>query len=525
MDLPHIVREWSFASALVGLGGVVFLALYITSIAYEAFISPLSKYPAPIYCHISHFPVAWHMWHGTLPYWIDRLHKKYGPIVRVSPTELSYTASQAWKDVYGHSRGSDEKKKRGCAKNPRFYGPVRDLDNGTPGILEADDANHARFRRIFSHAFSAKALLEQEPIFEKYTSLLVRRLKDKMAEGSSRGGGFDLSAWYNYTTFDVMADLTFGESLGLLEKAQYAPWIAAIWNSFQAGVVFRSMRYWPPFYRILRLAFGAKLREKRRVQFRFCADSVDRRLARDPTHTHKDLWSLVLAQKEEEGRLTLPEMHTNASAFMMAGTETTATACAGLTYYLLKHPDKMERVVREIRDTFQSEEDMTIVRMQRLEYLQACLDETLRIYPPSVTGFQRITPPEGAEICGRFVPGGTSVYVSNYACFRSELNFRDPEKFIPERFLDTTGAFAHDNRAALQPFSHGPRACMGRHMAYVEMRMIMTKMLWNFDLKLCDEDENWLDQPVFLVFKKRPLLVHVRPRNDWKQEANTFQAM
>lgn len=111
-----------------------------------------------------------------------------------------------------------------------------------------------------------------------------------------------------------------------------------------------------------------------------------------------------MRQKEEE-RLTLDEMHNNSSAFMMAGTETTATLRAGLTYHLLKHPEKMDKLVKEIRTSFHSESEMTITRMQHLEYLQACLDEALRVYPPSVTGFQRRTPPEGAEICGRFVPG------------------------------------------------------------------------------------------------------------------------
>ncbi|EFQ36369.1 cytochrome P450 [Colletotrichum graminicola M1.001] len=508
MDWLYQTPERVMTTAL-GFFGVFVLVAYIASVVYEAFISPLSKYPAPIYCHVSHLPVAWHMWRGTHPYWLDGLHKRYGRVVRVSPSELSYTDGRAWKDIYGHTREG----KRGCPKNPRFYGPVKDLDNGTPGILEADDVNHARFRRIFSHAFSPKALQEQEPIFQKYTTLLTQRLKEKM-DGNSQGE-FDLLAWYNYATFDVMADLTFGESLKLLETTAYIPWIDAIFNSLQAGVIFRSMRYWPLLYRGLRLAFGAKLREKRRVQFRYCAESVDRRLEKPPSaEARTDLWSLVLRHQEKEDRLTLPEMHTNSSAFMMAGTETTATACGGLTYYMLKHPGVMEKLVREIRTSFDSEQDITIARMQRLEYLQACINETLRVYPPSVTGFQRVTPPEGAEICGRFVPGGTSVYVSNYACFRSELNFKDPEKFIPERFLDQTGDyFEYDNRAALQPFSYGPRVCMGKHMAYVEIRMIMVKMLWNFDLKLCDEDEDWLDQPVFLVFKKRPLMVKVRPRS------------
>lgn len=160
------------------------------SIIYEAFFSPLSKYPAPFYCHMSHFPAAWHMWHGTHTYWINRLHKKYGYVVRTSPSELSFIDGQAWKDIYGHTREG----KKGCAKEPRFYGPVKDLDNGTPGILESDDVNHARFRRIFSHAFSPKALLEQEPIFQKYTTLMIHKLKEKMAgEGQEN---FDLLAWY-----------------------------------------------------------------------------------------------------------------------------------------------------------------------------------------------------------------------------------------------------------------------------------------------------------------------------------------
>jgi len=160
-------------------------------------------------------------------------------------------------------------------------------------------------------------------------------------------------------------------------------------------------------YKALRFIAGKKLREKRRQQFKFCSDSVDNRLAKDPEHTHLDLWSLVLRQKEEQ-RLTLDEMHTNSSAFMMAGTETTATLLSGLTYYLLKTPGKMDKLVREIRSNFHSEEDITNVSMQKLEFLQACLDEALRIYPPSVTGFQRRTPPGGAEICGRFVPGNVS---------------------------------------------------------------------------------------------------------------------
>ncbi|KLU92793.1 hypothetical protein MAPG_11778 [Magnaporthiopsis poae ATCC 64411] len=501
MDTPG----WAWPN--LGVIGLVILlvAQYIVFLVRSLFLSGLRDYPGPFWCRISHVPAMWHLWHGTHAYWIHRLHQRYGSVVRVTPTELSYTDAEAWKDIYGHAHQSHQVN----GKEPRFYGPVKDLDNGTPGILEAGDEDHTRMRRIFSHAFSHKAIREQEPIFQAYTDKLISKLREVMA--TDEGREFDILAWYNYTTFDVMADLTFGESLGLLDTRVYEPWIAAITKSLEAGVIFRGMRYWPWLYRAYRSLFGRSLRDKRRVQFRYCAERVDRRLKRDPNHTRTDMWSLVLRQKEEE-RLTLPEMHTNSSAFMIAGTETTATLCTGLTYLLLRHPAKMERLVKEIREGFSGPEDMTINRMQHLRYLQACLDETLRFYPPSATGFQRCAPPEGATICGKWVPGKTTLYVSNYACFRSKENFRDPDSFVPERFLPGSEYEATDNRAALQPFSYGPRNCMGRHMAYVEMRMIMVKMLWNFDLELCDGQENWLDQKVYLVFQKHPLMVRIRPR-------------
>lgn len=136
------------------------------------------------------------------------------------------------------------------------------------------------------------------------------------------------------------------------------------------------------------------LHEKRRAQCEYYADNVDRRLEKDSEHTHPGLWSLVLRQKQEE-RLTLGEIDTHSSPFMMTGMETTETLCTGMTYYLLKHPEKMGKLVKEIRTSFNSEDEMTITRMQRLGYLQVYLDGTLRVYPPPVTGYQRKTSPGG----------------------------------------------------------------------------------------------------------------------------------
>ncbi|KAK5130047.1 hypothetical protein LTR08_002521 [Meristemomyces frigidus] len=85
--------------------------------------------------------------------------------------------------------------------------------------------------------------------------------------------------------------------------------------------------------------------------------------------------------------------YANSDILMVAGTETTATLLSGLTFHLLKNPDKLAKLVTEIRSALASEEEITIERLQALPYLHACIEEGLRMYPPISNGLPRIVPP------------------------------------------------------------------------------------------------------------------------------------
>lgn len=98
--------------------------------------------------------------------------------------------------------------------------------------------------------------------------------------------------------------------------------------------------------------------------------------------------------------------------FMLAGTETTATLLSGLTFMLLKHPDRLRRLTDEVRSSFASDGNMSMSSLSRLEYLGACIEEGLRLYPPVAVGTPRTVPQGGATVCGRWVPGGVSLIVS-----------------------------------------------------------------------------------------------------------------
>lgn len=108
-----------------------------------------------------------------------------------------------------------------------------------------------------------------------------------------------------------------------------------------------------------------------------------------------------------EGKGLAPSgLHSNGQIFMTGGTETISTEPSGLTYYPLKHPANLHQLTKEIRDAFSSFEDITMTKLSQLRYLQACIEEGLRLYPPVMTSVPRITPKGGAEICGRWVPSG-----------------------------------------------------------------------------------------------------------------------
>lgn len=147
--------------------------------------------------------------------------------------------------------------------------------------------------------------------------------------------------------------------------------------------------------------------EKREQHRAFSSDRVNTRLAM-PTD-RPDIWSYIIRHKDSNKELkglSLEQMYSNSSTFMLAGTETTATQLAGLTYQLLKNSKIMERLTHEIRNAFGQREAITMQSLAQLEYLNACLEEGLRFYPPVPVGTSRVTPDPGATVCGHFVPAG-----------------------------------------------------------------------------------------------------------------------
>ncbi|KAL4887832.1 cytochrome P450 [Aspergillus ambiguus] len=464
---------------------------------YNLYFHPLASFPGPRLNAATPLPFFRSVLGGRLPMDAQSLHEKYGEVVRISPNEVIFTNPDAWKEVYGIRPGKPQR--------PKDQRHVSVGPNHIPSILRTDDQTHARYRRALSHGFSEGSLQRQEAIVKSYIDLLIHRLRELAGHKDTV---VDMTRWYNYTTFDIIGDLAFGDSFGCLQNSQYHFWVEVIFSHFRTAAWANVLRRVPMGQFLMKYIIPRKVQEEKKAQNQLTHQKVHWRIEKGDNE-RADFLSNVLKLPPEKG-MTEDELVSNSYVLIIAGSETTATLLSGVTYYILTVHGVLDKLKGEIRDAFSSEEEITWSAVNQLPYTLAVLNEGLRMYPPVPYGFPRIIEGKGDSICGRWIPGGTAVGVPMLATHRSASNFKNPNSFIPERFMGDP-EYESDNRSALQPFSMGPRNCLGRNLAYAEMRLILARMIWNFDMEILAESRNWIDQPSYVVWEKGALNVRLTP--------------
>ncbi|PGH23917.1 hypothetical protein AJ80_01979 [Polytolypa hystricis UAMH7299] len=281
----------------------------------------------------------------------------------------------------------------------------------------------------------------------------IQKYVDMFLKGlrdQSHGGQEPVDMFF---TFDLIGDLAFGESFGCLETSSYHPWVAIILDSLKSTAFSRTMRRYPFIERLVK-----------------------------PFIIPKSL----IPCRDAHRQITLEN---NASGLILAGSETTATLLSGATFHLLRSPDSFAKLVEEVHSTFSSEDQINLVGVNGLKYMLACLDGV----PSYVLAGSSRVPTKGPR---------------RRSGHRWEMGTRTDNRY--ERWLGDPH-FKDDNKAALQPFHVGPRNCLGRNLAYVEMRLILARLLWNFDLELVEGYERWDEQEIYGFGQKTPLLVKIKP--------------
>ncbi|UKZ74830.1 hypothetical protein TrVFT333_002500 [Trichoderma virens FT-333] len=354
-----------------------------------------------------------------------------------------------------------------------------------PNIITANARDHHRFRRALLPAFSNDALARQEPLVNGYVEQLINQLRGIAESDNSIA---DISKWYTMTTFDIFGELAYGESFNGLATGKVHPWIRALsdMKSLVPLLVFPSISWI-----LVLLLTTAEQRGSLAEHQQRSMELTYKRIKNKEIQERGDIMTFVLREHGEDQGLTDYEMACNADIIISAGSETTGTAMTGITYYMLRNPEKLANLYRR----------------------------RIALISPVPTGLLRETlPGRPTLIDGHLIPERTVVAVHHLATYHSESNFYDAKSFLPERWLpeihsEPTSPFYKDNRSCLKPFSYGPRNCIGRNLAYHEIRLILSRVLWNFDLSLKPGFEDWaIGQRSYQLWEKPSLMVDVKMR-------------
>lgn len=207
----------------------------------------------------------------------------------------------------------------------------------------------------------------------------------------------------------MIGDFAFGESFNCLQDSKYHAWVSIVFDFIKSSRCLVVLSHFPRLSPILKpLVIQKELIERRERNNEMSMEKVARRLAKKTDRT--DLISLMLRENDPNKEpLSRPEIETNAAVIIIAGSETTATLLSGATFHLLKNPETYKKLTKEIRGAFGSPEEISIASTLNLPYLQAVVEESLRMYPPAAAGFARQVPEGGRIISNHYVPGGVRV--------------------------------------------------------------------------------------------------------------------
>lgn len=207
----------------------------------------------------------------------------------------------------------------------------------------------------------------------------------------------------------------------------------------------------------------------------------------------RDLLDKYFAASEKHPDAIPPQLILNlVNSTIAAGTDTTVGIVTVLFYFLLKHPDVKKKLMEELHSSGVLPSSglefpvVSYVSVKGLSYLDAVIKETLRLLSVLGTTLDRTVPPQGATLGSVHLPGGTVVGCSAYVMHRHEATFGplDVNEFRPERWLLVDSAKRVAMEHATLSWSHGTRTCLGRNLAEIEMKKLVSSILLRFEVSL-----------------------------------------
>ncbi|KAI0434880.1 cytochrome P450 [Xylaria sp. FL1042] len=440
-------------------GGILVLRAILVSI-YNVFFHPLAKYPGPRLASISDIwmvqaskgcPSS----SGKWPWVVERAVKKY--------------------DVHGPKRDLKDT----FVKTPLMDG-LGDEDDGL--LWERNPERHRVVSKTMSPAFSGNSLRAKVPTLNKHIDLMI----SQMREHGQGEAGLD---WFTWLAMDSATDLACGWELHELRDMKTHAFLDGMDAASMLAIILATTKIYPILTPAVMLLTPWRLMRTLPQMLGALRTMVRKRIETRDNLKHSDFFEQLLPPGKEAPKTNKDMRHmlTVIGQLIIGGYDTTSVTSYMMLYFGLRNPEVLEELKREVRGTFSRYEDITAENLRSLPWLNACMQETLRVVTVATHhSLPRISP--GGTVDGTYVPKGVICRTALFTYNRSERFFHDPSSFKPERWLSPDHpkydpVFAGDDRRAYMPFIIGPRQCPGREMAKITFRLVLAKLFWSFDIE------------------------------------------
>ncbi|GAB1319696.1 Pisatin demethylase [Madurella fahalii] len=470
---------------------VAIASALVLRIIYNLYFHPLARFPGPWYAASFSLSGAIVSLLRREPEWMMGLAKKYGAgdnPIRISPNLLLFPRSSTLKDIY-------------CKAQLNTKGPLYGTGVlGPPHLFSTLDGNeHRILRKALGGPQWSFGVLKN--VWEPRIDGLIELFSKRMMEFSERGETVDISDKVAQFAADVMTMVSFSEPWGFVKNSRDERHLLESWrdglNLFGFAGRFRWFRDTILKSPLLAPHILPKMSDASGMGYLIA--QADEQVARREklideqgfTQDKPDFLQYALEARIQSQPLSPVQKRAHITLLIQAGADTTGTALGSTLRFLLTHPSCLARVRSEIAAAEAAGRLSSPVQYEEtrayLPYFVACIKESMRLNPPATNLFSRLVPEGGARVGGVFVPEGTEITTQAWVVMRDpELYAPDPEAYRPERWLESEEKTAEFESCSFV-FGMGPRVCLGKDIAVMELYKLLPEILRRFDMELVSE--------------------------------------
>ncbi|XP_064470455.1 cytochrome P450 3A6-like [Ornithodoros turicata] len=375
-------------------------------------------------------------------------------------------------------------------------------------LLLLSGAEWKYVRSIFSGAFTTTRLKAMVPKLVR----VANRTADAVVEHATNKEPVDVHDVFMKSSLDAIAAVAFNADTDSIRDPNN-PFMNTYFNVFTGATAWKILLYFkmPRLFKFLRLSLLTKEHlDKFSV---FVERIVEERLKsktkfNDQLQVFLDaLQTEVVSDQNGESsneltsgkRLTMDDIVAQVLVLLLGGNDTIASALHYLTYSLVSQTEYQDKVIEEI-DRVIGKEELTYEKLQSLEYLEAAINETLRMYTPDSFLSRYCT--KKTTLQGIELNPGNIIYIPVQAMHMDSEFYEEPETFKPERFLPENKDYIRP--FTFLPFGAGPRNCIGIRQAMMQLKIFIVCIYQKVKFERCRETPDHLDlKPGFILRELR----------------------